>query len=129
MARALEHAGKPCVYTAESRALAVLEYSVNTRAHDIPRMLSIATIQIPDEFSDNPVSALPGDWRDSEVYFSTQEYGSKLLKSKKCAVLRFPSVIIRKEFNYVLNPLHKDSKFFKIVDLEDFVYDIRIKVV
>lgn len=122
------HVGKPCIYTAESRALALLEYSVNTKADDIPRFLSIATIEIPDDFIDNPVSELPGDWRDSQVYFSTQEYGSKLLKSRKCAIIRYPSVIISKEFNYVLNPLHKDSKLFKIVDVEDLVYDIRIKV-
>jgi hypothetical protein len=39
----------------------------------------------------------------------------------------FPSGIIPEEFNYILNPLHPDAASFKVLDISDFVYDIRIK--
>jgi RES domain-containing protein len=121
--------GIPCVYTSESRALAVLEYTVNTNVEDIPRLLSITTIEIPDDFRDNPVAKLPGDWRDSAAPGSAKEYGSSLLKSGTHAVYRFPSSVIPKEFNYLLDPSHKDSSLFKVLHVDDLVYDVRIKVV
>ena len=53
-----------CLYTSESRALAVLEYTVNVNIDDIPRALSITVIGIPD----SPIKILseadlPGDWK------------------------------------------------------------------
>ena len=33
--------GTPCIYTSQSRALAILEYTVNINIDDIPRALSI----------------------------------------------------------------------------------------
>lgn len=38
-----------CLYTSESRALAVLEYTVNVNIDDIPRALSISTVEIPEK--------------------------------------------------------------------------------
>ena len=121
--------GIPCIYTSESRALAILEYTVNTNVEDIPRLLSITTIEIPDGFKDNPVAALPGDWRDAAAPASTKNYGSRLFRSGTHSIYRFPSSIIPQEFNYLLDPLHKDSNSFKVKGVEDFVYDVRIKVV
>ncbi|MGB8194306.1 MAG: RES family NAD+ phosphorylase [Chitinophagaceae bacterium] len=120
--------GIPCVYTSESRALAVLEYTVNTNVEDIPRLLSMVAIEIPDSFLDNPVASLPGDWQEAPASGSTKEYGSRLLKKKSHGILRFPSAVIPKEFNYLLNPLHAVSESFKIIEVQDFVYDVRIKM-
>lgn len=133
------HNGIPCIYTSESRALAVLEYTVNINIHDIPRALSILSIKIPDEFLDCPVSKLPGNWRDSPAPASTRDFGTDKLemvagdntsngKNVPFAVLRFPSAVIPEEFNYVLNPLHPDASF-KVIEIKDFVYDTRIKLV
>ena len=36
--------------------------------------------------------------------------------------------MIVEEYNYLLNPLHADSKYFKIVEIKDFIYDLRIKI-
>ena len=119
-----------CLYTSESRALAVLEYTVNVNIDDIPRALTITTIEIPDK----PItivneSALPGDWKLSPAPSSTKDFGSKLLVAAAAPVIRIPSAVIPAEFNYLLNPLHPDSKKFKIIDSSDFVYDVRIKIV
>ena len=42
------HKLTPCVYTSESRSLAILEYTVNVNVYDIPRALSMASIEIPE---------------------------------------------------------------------------------
>jgi len=124
------HPGIPCIYTSESRALAVLEYTVNTNIDDVPRALSITTIEIPDDaIMVHPISSLPGNWQEYPAPSSTKDYGSGVLKGNAYPIIRFPSTIIYWEFNYVLNPLHSQSAKFKIIDVEDFIYDVRIKKV
>jgi len=117
----------PCVYTSSSRALAVLEFTVNVNIDDIPRALSITTIEIPDSITELKLSEIPGDWNRCPSPTSTKDMGSKLLKDAATPILKLPSVIIPSEFNYLLNPAHPDSAKFKIIAVEDFVYDIRIK--
>lgn len=119
-----------CLYTSESRALAILEYTVNVNIDDIPRALSITSIEIPDRSIKILSEAdLPGNWKYSPAPSSTKKFGSKLLQDAEFPIIRIPSTIIPNEFNYLLNPLHRDSKKFKIIDISDFVYDVRIKIV
>ena len=66
--------GVGCLYTSESRALAVLEYTVNINIHDIPRSLSMITLEIPDNYLDQPIAVLPGNWRDSPAPSSTRDF-------------------------------------------------------
>lgn len=122
------HKGTPCIYTSESRSLALLEYTVNVNIDDIPRALCIVTFEIPVKgvnlISENK---LPGNWKNFPASNDTKDFGSKILKSLKIPVIKIPSSIIPEEFNYLLNPLHHDKKLFKIVEIKDFIYDIRIK--
>lgn len=119
-----------CLYTSESRALAVLEYTVNVNIDDIPRALSITILEIPDRtIRVLKETDLPGDWKLTPAPSTSKDFGSKLLLAAAEPVIKIPSVVIPPEFNYLLNPLHKDSKKFKILDVCDFVYDIRIKTV
>lgn len=121
--------GVDCLYTSESRALAVLEYTVNVNIYAIPRALSITTIDIGRvSYRRLRESELPGDWKTSPVPASVQNFGTDLLRRKTHAVLKVPSMIIPDEFNYILNPVHVDFRKFSIVNVSDFVYDIRIKL-
>ncbi|MGI8637275.1 MAG: RES family NAD+ phosphorylase, partial [Segetibacter sp.] len=43
------HKLTPCLYTSASRSLAILEYTVNVNIDDIPRALSMTTLEIPDK--------------------------------------------------------------------------------
>ncbi len=120
----------PCLYTSESRALAVLEYTVNVNIQQIPRALSITTIQIPDRpIRVLTVQDLPGDWKASPAPSSTKDFGSRLLLEAKEPVIKIPSTVIPGEFNYLLNPKHRESKKFTIIDVSGFVYDLRIKTI
>jgi len=124
------HKFTACIYTSESRALAVLEYTVNVNIDDIPRALSITTFEIPAQgIYIIKEEDLPGNWKESPAPSSTKDFGDRLLNSEEFAIFRFPSSIIPEEFNFILNPAHTYSKHFKILDIRDLVYDVRIKTI
>ncbi len=123
------HVSVPCVYTSESRALALLEYSVNVSFENIPRTLSITSIEIAEnDILEIPMNQLPGNWMQIPAPISTKDFGSNLLKANASLILKIPSTIIKKEFNFILNPLHISSNTFKVISVEDFVYDSRLKL-
>jgi RES domain-containing protein len=120
----------PCIYTSESRALALLEYTVNVNIEDIPRALSITTVEIPEtEILFLAEKDLPGNWKETPAPSSTKDFGTSKLKDPSTLIIKISSSVIPNEFNYLLNTLHPRSKLFNIVDVVDFVYDVRIKMV
>lgn len=120
--------GFECLYTSESRALALLEFTVNANINDIPRALSIVTIDLGRTgMQELKEAQLPGDWKLFPAPASTKKFGMDLLKAAKTAIIKIPSCIIPHEFNYILNPLHEKHKSFKIIDISDYAYDLRIK--
>ena len=124
------HKSIACIYTSESRALAILEYSVNVNIEDIPRALSITTFEIPEvEIRHLKESDLPGNWKEVPAPSSTKDFGTGLLIASARAIIRIPSLVIPEEFNYLLNPAHIDYKRCKISGIKDLVYDVRIKLV
>ena len=122
------HIGTPCLYTASSRALSVLEYSVNVNLALILRNLVITTIEIPEEeIHELKISQLPGDWKDAPAPSSTKDFGNKLLNKMKHLVIQVPSTVIPEEFNYLINPRHASIDECRIIEVKDYVYDLRIK--
>lgn len=100
--------GLALVYTAESRALALLEMMVQ----DAPlraRYLLIPA-QLPDTVSVTLVEMadLPADWRRLDRRDALQRIGSDWLESGHSAVLAVPSAVLSAEHNYLLNPRHPD---------------------
>ncbi|HZH66805.1 MAG TPA: RES domain-containing protein [Flavisolibacter sp.] len=124
------HMGATCLYTSSSRALAVLEFSVNVDLGRILRHLTITTFEIPeDNIQVLPLAQLPGDRRDAPAPPSTKNLGTHLLYGLEHLVLQIPSTVIREEFNYLVHPRHHRIGECKILDVKDFVYDLRIKTV
>ena len=122
------HKGTPALYTSESRALALLEYTVNTSIDDIPRALCIVSFEINKrDILEILESDLPGDWRYSPAPSSTKDLCSAILSAQRNLVIKISSTIIPEEFNYILNPIHPGMKNIKIVEARDFAYDLRIK--
>lgn len=118
----------PCIYTSESRSLCLLEYTVNIHIDEIRRALSITTFEIPEpsiKIINEP--DLPGNWKQTPAPTETKDFGTRLLNNSSYAVFKIPSIVMPQEFNYILNPLHEDSRYFNIVDIADLVYDVRIK--
>jgi RES domain-containing protein len=121
------HKGTYCLYAAESRALSMLEYAVNTRLNDIPEDLSVITYSIPGEVHKLSVPDLPENWNSPKVSNSTRDIGTNLLRERKHLIIQVPSVIIPEEFNFLINPLHYDMKKVAIANISKFSFDVRLK--
>jgi RES domain-containing protein len=114
------------VYTAESRALALLEAVVH-----IGKVPSdgycMATIDIPDSGIELfPVEKLPGDWQNNPPPNYLKAIGDYFIKSQKYLALAMPSAIMMEEHNYLLNPLHPDFKKVKIISERPLRMDERL---
>lgn len=119
--------GVPAIYTSETRALAALEFLVHVKTRKADN-LKIATIAIQDSIipMEFRIETLPKGWRDHPPPVKLAELGTDWLKSLKSLMLRVPSAVIPNEVNLIINPMHKDMKYVKIIHVEDFTYDKRL---
>ncbi|WP_325894522.1 RES family NAD+ phosphorylase [Grimontia sp. NTOU-MAR1] len=120
--------GQPVLYTAGSRSLAALERFVHESPVQMPPLVMM-TIYIPDDLPIKRVSEqeLPEGWDavpDADV---SRNYGTVWLREMTTPVIQLPSAIIASEYNFLLNPLHTESRKVKIIDQRDFYYDSRLK--
>jgi len=123
------HEGIPCIYTAETRALSLLEYSVHASLDTLPPNLSFTNLEVPDDaIKKIKMDDLPANWKQWPHPKQTRDFGTALLAEKKYLVLKFPSAIIPDEFNYIINTLHTRIKEVKILEVQPYSYDIRLGV-
>lgn len=118
------------VYTAESRALALLEVSVHLDlSEDLPNDRYFVEISIPDHtpILEVKIEDLPADWNAKPPTFATQVIGDDFVFQNEAAVLKVPSSIVPQEFNYLINPAHPHSKRIKIVSKTIMSSDSRLK--
>ncbi|HTD41452.1 MAG TPA: RES family NAD+ phosphorylase [Mucilaginibacter sp.] len=120
--------GIAALYTSSSRALCAIEIIVHVPAGIIPKDYHMVTIDIPDNISIKTMEAkdLPAKWNSNPISLSTQRIGNIFFSEQKEMVLKVPSSIIKEEWNYILNPLHKDFKKIKIINAEPFTFDKRL---
>src|SRR5690554_2851340 len=96
------HIDIPCIYTSESRALAVLEYSVNINIEFIPRSLSICTFEIDEEhIHEIQRHEIQVDWKETPAPFSTKALGTEKLQNN-IPIIKVPSIILPGEYNFIL---------------------------
>lgn len=120
--------GAALLYTSESRALCTTEIAVHTPLGNIPFGYEIISIEIPDDIEIQELAAteLPDDWKSFPHSHSTQEIGDKFVIAEKFLVIKVPSVIVQGEYNYLINPNHKDFKKIQIKSIESFNFDERL---
>lgn len=117
------------VYTSASRALALLEVSVHLDIHeDLPDDRYIVTIEIPDHVAIThiPLTHLPRQWDTKPPVKQSQHVGDKFVASMETAVLQVPSCIVSQEYNYLINPLHRDAHYIRVVETAHLLFDSRI---
>jgi RES domain-containing protein len=120
--------GTAMVYTSASRALCLVEIMVHIPAGIIPKDFYIVSISIPDNthiITLDPKD-LPDNWSKNPVPASTQKIGNTFITGQEAPVLKVPSAIVKNEWNYLINPSHKDFKKVKIVETELFGFDARL---
>ena len=117
------------VYTSSSRALALLE----TLAHASTKFLSekrymLVTLSLPDHIRPEELdrTKLSTGWDAADTRPLTKKLGDKFLRNKSSLLLIVPSVMIPEENNYLLNPLHPDSKKIKLINKRRIHFVARI---
>lgn len=118
------------VYTAESRALAILEVSVHLDLQeDLPTDRYLITLEIPDEVEILELDQmdLPLNWDAKPPTVETQLIGDDFVTQQTAAVLKVPSAIVPEECNYLINPLHPDAQKIKITTSKQLLFDARLK--
>ncbi len=120
--------GIAMVYTSESRALCTTEIAVHTPLGILPKDYELITIDIPDSVKifELNLKVLPTDWKSIPHSGTTQELGDGFVKENKYAVLKTPSAVVQSDFNYLINPNHKEFHKVKILKTEKFDFDDRL---
>jgi RES domain-containing protein len=120
--------GLAALYTSSSRALCAIEIIVHVPAGIIPKDYHIISIEIPDNAPVKTIDIkdLPDSWNSNPILVSTQRIGNIFLSGQKDLVLKVPSAIIKDEWNYIINPVHKDFQKVKIISIEPFAFDTRL---
>jgi RES domain-containing protein len=118
--------GIPMLYTSLHISLSVLEMLVNNQFKDFSIPLSLMTISLPDTGMENELKLkkLKNDWAEDISY--TKFIGNEFVKSKSNLYLQVPSAVIQEEHNFLINPIHKDFKKLKIMEVKSFRTDKRL---
>lgn len=120
--------GTALLYTSETRALCTTEIAVHTPLGNIPLDYKIISIEIPENIKIKELndSVIPDDWKSFPNPHSTQEIGDKFVTDGKFLALKVPSAVVQGEYNYLINPNHKDFKTLRIKSIEPFDFDKRL---
>jgi RES domain-containing protein len=120
--------GTPMVYTSDSRALCTAEIAVRTPLGITPVDYCILTIEFPDNASIKNVDihTLPEGWRLYPPPAATRMIGDKFILEGRHLIMKVPSAVVPGDYNYLINPRHKDFGKVKIVNAESFVFDERL---
>lgn len=118
--------GIAMVYTAGSKSLATLELLVHLHTTSALPSFSICPVDFDDSLVEllDPTT-LPRDWRESPPPISLRAVGDDWISRGSSVVLRVPSAVIESEYNYLINPAHKDFKKLVIGGMEVFDLDPR----
>ena len=119
--------GTEVIYTAQTRALANSEVAVHVPLGILPKDYHMVVIEIPEQVRIKTIksSELPIGWNYIPNLPISQTIGDDFVRDNKFAVLKVPSVVVKGEFNFVLNPRHGDFQKIKIVESEPFPFDKR----
>lgn len=122
------HRGTFVLYTAESRALATVEYLVHVALPLAPGGLSLATLEVPDRCAIETVdpASLPANWRAAPAPARLADLGSAWAQAARTLLLRVPSAVVDQEFNVLVNPAHPDAARLKLVRVEPCRLDERL---
>jgi RES domain-containing protein len=117
--------GVPVVYTADSRALAVLELLVHLDPDDLSDFALVGA-DVPEDLLE-VVNAgdLDVDWQSRPEVL--RDFGASWAKSLRSLGLRVPSAVIPAESNVILNPLHGEFTRLSVGVANPFSLDPRLR--
>jgi RES domain-containing protein len=119
--------GRRIVYCASSEALAVLEVRVHVGRH-VPRVpYAMHMIHVPDEHIVTLLAeALREHWNAVPYTDVSQGIGDEWLESARSAALQVPSIHSNSDTTLLLNPMHPDFEYIRIVARGPYTFDRRL---
>lgn len=120
--------GIAMLYTSQSRALCTTEIAVHTPLGILPKDYQLITLHIPDELKIKELKSLPRGQQYLPHTIFTREIGDDFIQKGKFPVFKVPSAVVQGEFNYLLNPAHKNFHKITIKSREAFSFDQRLFV-
>ena len=123
------HSGnRRIVHLAESPPAALLERLVHLEIDpdDLPRTYRLLEVDIPDGTAFDTVdeNELANDWHSVDA--TTWAIGDRWLDAGRTSLLRVPSAITPRTFNWLLNPTHPDAVGARIETVIQAPFDQRL---
>ena len=119
--------GTPVLYTGENIEIALLETIVHVPPLLVPDLV-LLTLEIPDlSITVIKLGKLPKNWTAYPTPTILSEIAEKWVNEGKTIALKVPSCIIHSSHNFILNCNHPEYNEVKLVDQQDFVFDIRLR--
>ncbi|MBO9612762.1 MAG: RES family NAD+ phosphorylase [Dyadobacter sp.] len=112
------------LYTSSHRSLAMLEVLVHWHKTVTPPNYVIVSLEIPDDIASVTEPSLVPEWPEDEQW--SKGVGDSWLKAGNSLLLRVPSVVVKAEQNYLVNPMHPDVVSLRITDIEPLNFDKRL---
>jgi RES domain-containing protein len=115
--------GTGVVYTSSTISLAILEWRAHLTQWPAPSSV-IFEIDFDASLVWSPTK-LPANWKLWPYPKANASVGDHWVRSGKSAVMKLPSAVVPKEFNYILNPAHPDFAKVSIGKYQVFKADPR----
>ncbi len=115
------------LYSSENASLALLENLAHLQGIRILPDLVLAELDLgPVRIQELDAGSLPQTWRSQPGPESLKEMGSSFLEKMEFPALMVPSVVMPRDKNLLINPLHPDVAAIKIVRIEQFLPENRL---
>jgi RES domain-containing protein len=119
--------GIAIVYTSESLALAAMEMLVHLDEEDLRARYVKCRVTFDESLiSRIQMRSLPRGWRAIRAPAKLRALGDRWAIKSRSAVLAVPSAVVIGEWNYLLNPAHRDFAKISIGKVERFAFDPRL---
>lgn len=112
------------LYTCSRRSLAMLEVLVHWQKPTPPPDYVVVVLYVPDSMKYTQGVEVGANWQMEPQW--TRETGDKWISEKRSLLLQVPSVVVKNESNYLINPAHPDAEEVKVIDIEPFQFDSRL---
>jgi RES domain-containing protein len=119
--------GIAMLYTSENISLSVLENLANANKRYGMTDFNLAKIKIDSDLIEEiKTKNLDLNWKLGLSSQVSRLIGDNWIRENKNLVLKVPSAIVDQEYNYLINPEHKDFNKVKIISVTNFKFDERL---
>jgi RES domain-containing protein len=119
--------GRRAVYSSATIALATLEMLVHLGSVEVLAAYTLFEVSFSDDLVQRlDPKRLPANWKAYPAPDELRALGDTWLDAGHTPILRVPSAIVGVEFNYVLNPDHKQFRRITIGPARPYRIDRRL---